>query len=59
MVVISNIYINSHPIYFYNEYDNSMIDRVNTLFFKDFITFNYKIYESNISAGGLFDDWDF
>lgn len=42
----SNIYINSHPIYFYNEYDNSMIDRVNTLFFKDFITFNYKIYET-------------
>lgn len=58
---ISDIYINFYKKSLLNDLMNENIDinkKIEKINYYNDI-FNYKIYESNISAGGLFDDWDF
>jgi hypothetical protein len=58
---ISDIYINFYKKSLLNDLMNENIDITKKIekinYYND--NFNYKIYQSNISAGGLFDDWDF
>jgi hypothetical protein len=58
---IYDIYINFYKKRLLTDLINENIDitkKIEDINFYNYI-FNYKIYESNISAGGLFDDWDF
>ena len=58
---ISDIYINFYKKNLLNKLINENIDitkKIEDINFYNYI-FNYKIYEANISAGGLFDDWNF
>jgi hypothetical protein len=41
----TNMYINNIPAYYFDHYDDSMLLRVNELFFIDFKVFKYKICE--------------
>jgi hypothetical protein len=42
----TNIYINNILAYYYDHYDDSILSKVNDLFFNDFKVFNYKICET-------------
>ena len=42
----SNIYENNTKIQYYNYYDDTLLNKVNQVFFNDFRFFNYKIYNT-------------